>query len=238
MSGKSLLVMVPTRGRRALAERCLKSFTETRALDSTEILFISDPDDDSYDGMDWGIATHVVLDPREYVTGKLNKTAAVMADGYDALMHTGDDNVFVTPGWDAVMLGTLDAMGGSGWVYPDNKRRADVPEMWLCSSDIVQALGWFLCPALQMYYVDNVVAETGKRAGLIRFCPEAVIEHRHYSVDPSAAHDATYREAEDKFGAADLAAFQQWRATQLPMDVAMLRREFSPDLAWVLSKVA
>jgi len=238
MPDKSLLVMIPTRGRRALTERCLKSFTETKALDTTELLFITDPDDDSYDGMDWGVAAHVVLDPREYVAGKLNKTAAVMADGYDVLMHTGDDNVFVTPGWDRIMLGTLEQMGGSGWVYPDNKRRADVPEMWLCSSDVVQALGWFLCPALQMYYVDNVIAEMAKRAGLIRFCPEAVIEHRHYSVTPGAERDATYSEAEDKWGAADLAAWNEWRAFQLPMDVAMLRRRFNPDVSWVLSRAA
>ena len=119
MTGRSLLVMVPTRGRRALAERCLKSFTETAALDSTEIVFITDGDDqDTYDGMDWGPAHHAVLDPRQYVVSKLNSTAASFADSFDVLMHTGDDNVFVTPGWDEIMLAALDDMGGHGWVYP------------------------------------------------------------------------------------------------------------------------
>ena len=238
MTARSLLVMIPARGRRANAERCLKSYTDTVSLDSTEITFITDPDDDSYDGMDWGPAVHAVLDPRAYVAEKLNKTALAMAGEFDVLMHTGDDNVFVTPGWDEIMLAMLEEMGGSGWVYPDNKRRSDVPEMWACSSDVVQALGWFLCPAMDHFYVDNAVAELGKRSGLIRFCPQAVIEHRHYSVTPGVEHDATYREAEEKFGSSDLNAFQQWRADVMPYEVARLRRQFSRDVDWVLSRVA
>jgi hypothetical protein len=32
-------------------------------------------------------------------------------------------------------------------------------------------------------------------------------------------------------------AFQQWRSTQLANEVAVLRREFSEDVRWVLSRV-
>ena len=57
-------------------------------------MFITDGDDqDTYDGMDWGTATHAVLDPRDYLTGKLNKTAEAMADLYPVLMWLGDDCV-------------------------------------------------------------------------------------------------------------------------------------------------
>jgi hypothetical protein len=235
-SGNDLLVMVPTRGRRANCERLLESFTETATC--ADLLFILDPDDDAYDGMDWGPASTVVLDPRDYLVGKLNKTAAAMAGLYRVLQWVGDDNVFVTPGWDQLMLATLEGMGGSGWVYPDDKRRHDVPEHWMCSSDVVKALGWFANPALSHFYVDNTVAELAKRAGLIRWCPEAVIEHLHYSVAPQTVRDELYLSTEERFGAADLAAFQQYRTDQLPHDVALLRRKFSQDIAWVLGKVA
>jgi hypothetical protein len=236
LSDNDLLVMVPTRGRRAQCERLRKSFAETATC--ADLLFITDPDDDAYEGMDWGEASAAVLDPREYLTGKLNKTALAMADLYRVLMWTGDDNVFRTPGWDRIMLAALDDLGGSGWIYPDDKRRSDVPEHWMVSSDIVKTLGWMANPVLGHFYIDNSVAELGKRAGLIRWCPEAVIEHLHYSVNPETEHDGLYKSTEEKFGAADLDAYQQWRVNQLPFDVSLLRRQYSPDIQWVLSRVA
>jgi hypothetical protein len=231
-----LLVMVPTRGRRAQCERLLESFTETATC--SDIAFITDPDDqDTYAGMDWGAAACGVLDPRQFLSGKLNATAAAMAGTYPVLMWVADDHVFRTPGWDKLMLGALEDLGGSGWVYPDDKRRNDVPEIWMCSSDVVKALGWFANPAVEHYYLDNSIAELGKRAGLIRWCPQAVIEHLHYSVCKDTEHDAVYSETEAAFGEKDLAAWQEWRASKLAHEVAVLRREFSPDVRWVLSKV-
>jgi hypothetical protein len=233
----SLLVMVPTRGRRAQCERLLESFTGT-ASPETEIAFIIDPDDqDTYADMDWGPAACALLEPRGFLSEKLNKTAEAVADTYDVLMWTGDDHVFRTPGWDKLMLGSLEDLGGSGWVYPDDKRRNDVPEIWMCSSDVVRTLGWFANPRLNHFLLDNSIAELGKRSGLIRWCPQAEIPHLHYSITPDAEHDETYRCAEKEFGQSDLKAFEDWRANHLAREVAILRRNFSPDVAWVLSKI-
>ena len=82
------------------------------------------------------------------------------------------------------------------------------------------------------------MAELGKRAGLLRFCPDAVAEHKHWSRDQSVERDVTYREAEEAHAQADTAAWRQWRADTLPFDLAALRRQFNPDVAWVLSNVA
>jgi hypothetical protein len=232
-----LLVIVPTRGRRGQCERLLKSFTETSTC--ADLLFVTDPDDaETYAGMDWGEAAVAELAPRQYLSGKLNKTALAMADVYGVLMFAGDDVVFRTEAWDRIMLATLEDMGGSGWVYPDDKRRSDVPEHWMCSSDVVKALGWFANPALNHFYLDNSIADLGKRSGLIRWCPQAVVEHLHYSVAPDVEHDETYQSTEQLFGESDLKAFHEWRSSQLANEVSVLRREFSPDVKWVLSRVA
>jgi hypothetical protein len=236
LSDNDLLVIVPTRGRRGQCERFLKAFTETSTC--ADLLFVTDPDDqDTWTGMDWGEAAVAELAPREYLTGKLNKTALAMADMYKVLMWLADDTVPVTPAWDRLMLATLDDLGGSGWVYPDDKRRNDVPEHWMVSSDVVKALGWFANPALGHFYLDNTIAELGKRSGLIRWCPEAIVEHRHYSVAKDTAHDEVYVSTEERFGESDLRAFQEWRGSQAANDVAVLRRNFSPDVKWVLSRV-
>jgi hypothetical protein len=232
----SLLVIVPTRGRRANCERLLKSFRET-ASPGTDILVISDPDDqETYAGMDWGDALHAVMEPRGTYIEKLNHGQEALAGSYGAYMCLGDSNVF-TPGWDTILLKALEDMGGHGWVYPENGRRRDVPEHWLASASVISALGWFAPPYVKMYYGDNIVGDLGKRSGLIRYVPEAVIEHRHYTVDPETQRDETYKTAEDTYGEPDLKAFHGYRAAQLANDVSVLRRNFSPDVAWVLSRV-
>ena len=236
MTLSSLLVIVPTRGRKANCERLLESFQETSAC--ADITFITDPDDqDTYAGTDWGPAMHAVLDPRGTVVEKLNHTALACADAYDVMMNAGDDCVFRTPGWDEILLQALESMGGTGIVYPDDKRRTDVPELWCASSDVVRELGYFAMPGCAQYYVDNCWGELGKRAGLIRYVPGAVVEHLHYSVSPGTEHDEVYREPEDKWGAHDLQAYQEWRAVQMPLQVSRLRRKFNPDVHWLLSKI-
>lgn len=236
MSDNDLLVMVPTRGRRDQCERLMDAFIATSTC--ADLLFILDGDDqDTYAGVDWGEATVATLEPREYLAGKLNKTGMAMAGLYPVLMWLGDDCVPVTAGWDKLMLDALEDLGGHGWVYPDDKRRSDVPEHWMVSSDVVKALGWFANPRMSHFYLDNSIAELGKRAELIRWCPDAVVEHRHYSVTPGVEHDETYRSTEEMFGESDLAAFQEWRTSQLANEVSVLRREFSADVKWVLSRV-
>ena len=237
MTENGLLVMVPTRGRREQCERLLASFTETASPD-TDLLFIIDGDDqETYDGMDWGTAATAVLEPRAYLQQKLNKVAEAVVDSYDVLMWLGDDCVFVTPAWDTIMLAALEDLGGSGWVYADDKRRSDVPEHWMVSSDVVRALGWFYPPAVQHYYGDNSIAELGKRAGLIRYCPEAVIEHLHYTVSKGQRRDRLYSQTEKKFGQHDLDAFRQWQAEAMKYEIGLLRRQFNRDVDWVVSLV-
>jgi len=235
----SLLVMTPTRWRRENCERFLKSFTE--ATDSAELVVITDADDqDTYRDMDWGTGTHAVLDSgdtRVGTTAKVNHVASITADDYDALMYIGDDHVFTTPHWDTILLGALEGMGGTGIVYPDDRRRSDIPETVVISSDIVRALGHFAEPMLTHYYIDNVWAELGRRAGLLRYCPEVVLEHLHYTTKPAVEHDSTYRSAEELWGQSDAAAFYDWRANIMPLQVSVLRREFNPDIKWVLSRI-
>lgn len=243
MSDNDLLVIVPTRGRRANCERLLGSFTATATC--SDLLFVTDDDDrDTYAGVDWGVAAAAELAPREYLVGKLNKVALAMAGTYDVIAWAGDDCLFHPPAeeggpaWDRAMLDLLAEMGGSGWVYPDGRRRNDVPEHWACSSDVITELGWFANPVLSHFYIDNSVAELAKRAGLIRYCPQAVVSHEHYTVNADVEHDEVYQTTEQKFGASDLQAFQQWRTDVMPYEVARLRRAFSPDVSWVLSRVA
>ncbi|HEV2355689.1 MAG TPA: glycosyltransferase family A protein [Puia sp.] len=233
----SLLVIVPARGRKANCERLLESFRETAGNADTEILVITDPDDqETYEDMDWGNAQHAVMSPRGSYIEKLNHGWNAFREDYDAFMCLGDSNVFITSGWDVILLKMLDSLGGSGWVYPENGRRRDIPEHWLASADVTRMSGWLAPPDVKMYYGDNIIADLGKSSGLLRYCPEAVIEHRHYSVT-GEERDATYAEAEDTHGEPDREAYLRWRAGKMPHQVARLRREFNPDIKWILGRI-
>lgn len=233
---RSLLVMVPIRGRRKLAERMLASFTETTT--EADLVFIMDDDDkDTYDGMDWSLANVVVMAERLPIGPKFNNVALTFADQYDAMLGCGDDHIFRTPGWDMRMRETLEAHGGTGWVSPDDKRRYDIPEISLVSTDIVRALGWFNSPTQSHYYADNIVADLGRRTELLWHCPQAVIEHMHYSVCPETEHDETYSYAERTWGESDFHAYQEWRNTLMSAQVSLLRRMFNPDVRWVMESI-
>ena len=229
-----LCVFLPTRNRPAKARECITSFRETVKGDADLILILDDDDGSYADGFE---DVDKITVTRGTLVTAINSAAAVLAGTYDALMLASDDLVFVTPGWDEILLAKLAAMGGTGIIGWDSRRRYDLLEHVLMSSGIVKALGYFALPCCGHFYVDNAWTELGKRAGLLGYCPDVLIEHRHYSVTPGVEHDATYREAEKKHGAADLAAFQQWRAEQIANEVSVLRRKFSPDVRWVLSRV-
>ena len=228
-----LLVLLPVRHRRENAIRCAASFAET--ADDAEMLVISDADDGSYDGIEWParVSTRVMGEWMPYVP-KINTVAVELAPRYKALFAIGDDCMFETPGWDTIMMKTLADMGGTGIVYPENHRRNDVPEQWMTSTDIVQALGWFANPVLSHYYTDNTLADIGQAARCIKFCPDAVIRHHHYSVDPSASRDGIYTSMEELFGARDEAAYKAWRRDQMAADVATVRKVAGTEFVFTL----
>lgn len=230
----TLAVFIPTRHRRDRIEECLKSFNEN-TLGDVDLYLVVDEDDDDYEDLDYDI--NIIYVKHGTLVTAINDAARQLAPQYQALFLGADDLIFQTPGWDLYMMGTLKEMGGTGYVYPDDKRRYDVPEHPLISTDIVQGLGWFAEPGLAHFYVDNVWGELGKRLSLIRFCPRAIVEHKHYTVTEGVTRDATYSTAETAHGKSDAAEFEVWQRERMQNQASKLRRLFSPDVAWVLSKV-
>src|SRR5208282_268236 len=75
VSPETLLVMTPTRGRPGRCRTLIESFGKHTVRDTTDMVCITDGDDDSYADMDWGNANHAVLNPRDSISGILNRTA-------------------------------------------------------------------------------------------------------------------------------------------------------------------
>ena len=86
--------------------------------------------------------------PRTGLAGWTNRIAVRRAGEYRYLASFGDDHVPRTPGWDAALIRAIEAMGGTGFAYPFDGTREDIPEAVVVSSDIVAALGWMCQPCL------------------------------------------------------------------------------------------
>ena len=138
------------------------------------------------------------------------------------LASIGDDMVPVTPGWDRMLIEAQEKIGG-GFSYPNDRRRADIPEACVIDARIVRALGWMCQPTLGHWFVDAVWRDLGQAVNRLIYRGDVIVEHRPPNVAGSgAAPDATYAEAAAGF-AADMAAYQKWRLKGLRSDVETVR---------------
>ncbi len=212
-----LLVIVPSRGRPKNIARLLDSVRETSML-ATHVHACVDEDDPELPGYEYVMSIagrdDDILErgPRKGLAAWTNEVAVRRARQYPYLASFGDDHVPKTPGWDKALTRAISDMGGTGFSYPWDRTREDIPEAVVMSSDIVQALGWMCLPELSHWYVDNVWAELGRGAGCIRHCRVIAGDHEWKS-------DSTARESGEKI-AADRDAFYEWRRNGMADDIA------------------
>ena len=212
---RDLLIITPTRGRPHNAKRLADAVDATCTAD-TELVFTVDDDDESYD--DVFIDAVMVYGPRKTCPAWSNEIAASMGSGYRAVASLGDDHLPRTKGWDTLMLAALDDMGGTGIVYGDDiGQGVNLPTAPVISSDIPAALGWLFLPSARHLFCDNVWLDLGREAGCLRYVPEVIIEHLHYSRGASP-HDQTYEETRGTWPH-DEAAYHAWQRTGMTADV-------------------
>lgn len=212
-----LLVLCPTRWRRANMERFLGAFDATREAD-TDLLVIADTDDASYGGMALPPYASLVYGKNECVSRKTNRHAVPAAQNYPAVGFMGDDVTCETPGWDRLLLESMP-----GIAYPHNGRRDDVPESQIVDSKIIRALGWLHEPTMRHFWVDNVLAELGKANDCLYYRPDVECTHHHYHADPSMLRDRTYM-ASEIYVQRDENAFKAWKRERYQRDCFAVRQ--------------
>lgn len=220
MSDASLLVITPSRGRPDNIARLLDTIRDTSRL-ATHLHVAVDEDDprlEDYRLLGYGKDDQLEIGPRKGLGAWTNEVAVRRAAEYPYLASFGDDHVPRTRGWDYFLTRAIEDMGGTGFSYPWDGTRVDIPEAAVVSSDIVQALGWMCQPDLEHYYVDTVWADLGRGAGCLRHCRAITVDHVHPGAG-TARVDKTYVESGEKL-AADRDAYYEWRKTRMAADIA------------------
>lgn len=221
------LWILPTRGRRKRAERCVEAIAATRETDARLIVAADIDDRETYDGMtlppwaelDWG--------PRGNLGSVLNLRACVRLDQYDAIGFLADDTVPVTPGWDRLLL---EQLATPGVACPANGIRPDsqAGEHWLVSTVISRALGWYHPPYVSHFWGDTIITELADELGILRFVADARVDHLQYQHTTQAERDAL-NEIHEAGQYADHVGYARWQAWgQKARDLDKVRAAIGP----------
>ena len=189
---KDVLVIVPSRGRPDNLKDFYKSFEENSVI--SDLCIALDDDDVEYPRIP-GVIYEV--NPRLRMNGTLNLVATKYADQYKYIAFLGDDHRPRTHGWDQLLVDSIKDLK-SGIAYGNDLLRGQLlPTAVLMDAAIIRTLGYMAPPALVHMYLDNFWRDMGNEIGTLRYSPDVIVEHMHYTNNKSAA-DYTYLEANDK----------------------------------------
>jgi hypothetical protein len=216
---KTLLYIVPSRGRPEVMHDFVKTFYET-SYGRADLVIGLDDDDVEYPELpDYPVRYD--RNERLRLGGTLNLLAVKYAKEYPYIGFMGDDHRPRTIAWDDKYVQALDA--GADLVFGDDKICGpSLPTQIAMNSRIINTLGYMVPPGMIHMYLDNFWLELGKKLDSIQYLPDVIIEHLHPSVG-KAEWTAQYKEVNaPEVYSHDLELFERYCASQLDKDVAKL----------------
>ncbi len=198
--GIKVSLLCPTRARPKEMARMWRSAVETAANPETvEVVFYLDNDDVAgICGL--RLAAAVRAEQVRAVVGgrmilsKCWNAAAEIARG-EIFMHCGDDIIFRSRGWDAVVAEKMSAFDDRiAFVYGrDGIQDEKLGTHGFIHREWTRAVGYVVPPLFSSDYNDTWLNEVAERVGRKIYAPEIYTEHMHFAVG-KGTKDATYRE--------------------------------------------
>jgi hypothetical protein len=215
-----------------------KSFRDTAALFSTQLILVIDRDDPLRDDY-YQLPSHPLLaqhssgplwppDPvriMEVEGGSMAKAtneAAAMIWGDECIIgHVGDDHRFRTHGWDKQIASVL--AGRAGVAFGDDGFWGErLPTAAFVSSIIPRTLGWLALPSSNHYGIDDAWGDLGRGLGRLFYLPDVKIFQPGPHETAAAGDDIFWRAQETRRH--DEIAYYTWRGEGgLETDLARLR---------------
>jgi hypothetical protein len=186
---RDLMLAVPSRGRPHNILRLDEALraTCTAATDLRVGLDRDDPTRQAYPGD----VHYVVRDDLRKVTAWTNHLVSLELGNYRAFGQVGDDNTFLTQGWDTRVMEALDK---TPFAFGNDQYPSREPGTLCCHvfmrADVVGKLGYFGPPSIAHMYVDVAWYAWGTACG-ITYLHDVLIPHLHYTTG-AAPGDATY----------------------------------------------
>ncbi len=188
--------IMPSRSRPHNVLRFIKAYDETKATTPVWLRLDKDDPNPGYIHENW----IVEIGPRLPLSEIYNEAFRLYPDspwyGFIA-----DDVVPKTLYWDRLLI---NAAGIDGMAVPSG---GEGTPHFVLGGDLVRSVGWLSLPGLDRLYIDTVWENIAKKRNVLRYVPNVILEHRHFS-NGKALFDRTYRKekkAEDKL------IYQTWK---------------------------
>lgn len=197
---KSLLVIVPTRGRPELCREMVESFHRTKSPNTKLLLYFNqdDPRLNDYHATfpQAPQDTRLEIGPRDFIANVYNQYSALFSE-YDYYANLNDDHLFITPQWDEKLIDICETQG-NGWgiaCADDHLTDWDKykhPSGCVISGKMTRVLGWIAPPGVRHIGIDVVQGKICQAINCLFRDPNIVIEHRHW-VNSKRPMDDNYR---------------------------------------------
>jgi hypothetical protein len=179
---KKLLVIVPTREREVKILHFFEAFKNNSVL--ADLCLGLDEDDahkyPKFDNLPSGDIIYEIL-PRQGVNGTLNNLAKKYCESYEYIGFLGDDNWVRTHGWDEKLINSIEDLP-YGIAYGNDLIQEDkIPTTVIMNSNIIRTLGFMAPPKIKHMYIDNFWKDLGLGLNSLRYLPDVIIEHMHFS---------------------------------------------------------
>lgn len=234
MNQKSLLVIVPSRGRPELCREMVESFLRTKSERTAMVVYLNtdDPKINDY-RLSEDPSIVVLRGPRKYIAEVFNRYSKLNPD-FDYYANLNDDHFFVTPGWDEKLIEINEKeMNGWGIACADDKltdwSKHPHPSGCVISGKAIRLLGWIAPPGTRHIGIDVIQGKLFGGLGLLRFTKDVVIEHRHW-INGMRPMDDNYRwvYSPEEQGHGD-DAVQKYLYGQFKSDVEKLKRAMADE---------
>lgn len=221
---RDILIIIPTRSsggtRIESIKRLFKSWRET--TDGYSDILVCMDDDDYQQYIQILPPTSIIqIRSNMKLVEKLNIAAMNYADRYKIVCFVGDDVVFKTEGWEKEVVEWMEKNKPGVCYCNDLLQEETLPNNVFLSSEIVLAMGYMVPSSIQHYYIDNFWKDLGIRLSKLKYFPDIIIEHMHWSND-KAEKDALYTESE-KMMETDRQAFDKYRVQKMAEDIEKIK---------------
>jgi len=180
---KTLLVIVPSRGRPALCREMVESFLVTKGPLTKMIVYLNDDDPTvgDYD-LPQSEDVRVLVGPRQFIAQTYNQFCVIPADYYANL---NDDHLFVTDRWDEKLIEICESKGRGWGIACAADKLTDWsthphPSGCVISGKMTRVLGWIAPPGTRHIGIDVIQGRICKAIDRLFFAPDILVEHRHW----------------------------------------------------------
>lgn len=224
------LLVVPSRNRPQNIKRLYDALIFT---DSQLDLLVGIDNDDTFieeykniveELSNFNIKIQLRIGPRKKFAQTINDMVMELYKQYEFIIFVGDDHLPITWQWDEKYRNALRELK-VGVVYGNDLVMGEhIATEWAITSNIVEALGYYIPSGYVHLFVDNYFMELGRSIGRLKYLPDVVVQHLHPCAG-TATNDQTYIEANSQENwTSDRIRFEKYVREELPRDKEKLER--------------